>query len=231
VVQSYTITSFDAGTYTMPPFSIGTIGGVLKTNEVTLQVETVKVDTTKGIYDIKQPLAVTYTFWDWLRDNWLWVAISLLGVALIAGLIWYYRKRPEKEVVIEAAKPGIPAHTLAVSKLKELREKKSWQQGEVKQYYIELSDILREYIEKRYMIKTHEKTTDEIFAGLKYIDIAKENKNILRQILTLSDLVKFAKEKPLPVENEECMDNAVIFVLETQGAVPAESAEGGKTHV
>ena len=155
----------------------------------------------------------------------------MLGVALIAGLIWYYRKRPEKEVVIEAAKPGIPAHTLAVSKLKGLREKKLWQRGEVKQYYIELSDILREYIEKRYMIKTHEKTTDEIFAGLKYIDIAKENKNILRQILTLSDLVKFAKEKPLPVENEECMDNAVIFVLETQGAVPAESAEGGKTHV
>ncbi|HAL82542.1 MAG TPA: hypothetical protein DCO83_10150 [Mucilaginibacter sp.] len=56
VSQTYTITSFDAGTYTVPQFAFGTKAGVLKTNELTLQVETVKVDTTKAIYDIKQPL-------------------------------------------------------------------------------------------------------------------------------------------------------------------------------
>jgi len=231
VVQSYTITSFDAGTYTLPSLAIGTVGGVLKTNELTLQVETVKIDTTKGIYDIKQPLAVSYTFWDWLKDNWLWVALSLVTLAAIGGLIWYYRKQPRKEVITELAKPGIPPHVLAVSKLKELREKKLWQQGEVKQYYIELSDILREYIEKRYLIKTHEKTTDEIFAGLRHMDIPKENKNTLRQILMRSDLVKFAKEKPLPAENEESMENAVIFVLETQEKLATENAEGSNTHV
>ena len=231
VIQSYTITSFDAGTYTLPAFSIGSVSGVLKTNELTLQVETVKVDTTKGIYDIKQPLAVTYTFLDWLRDNWLWVALPLLGVLLAGGLIWYYRTRPKKEAVVEVVKPGVPPHIIAVNKLKELREKKLWQQGEVKQYYIELSDVLREYLEKRYAIKTHEKTTDEIFAGLKRIDITGENKNTLHQILTLSDLVKFAKEKPLPAENEQSMDNAIIFVLGTQQAQAAVNMEGGKTHV
>src|SRR5260221_11581355 len=90
VIQSYTITSFDAGTYTIPSFAFGTTGGVVKTNELTLQVETVKVDTTKAIYDIKQPLAVTYTFFDWLRDNWYWVALGLLGILVIVGLIWYF---------------------------------------------------------------------------------------------------------------------------------------------
>ena len=96
VIQNYTITSFDAGTYTIPPFSIGTTVGVLKTNELTLQVETVKVDTTKAIYDIKQPLAVTYTFFDWLKDNWLWVALGVAVVLGIIGLIWYLTKRPKK---------------------------------------------------------------------------------------------------------------------------------------
>src|SRR5882762_8502073 len=69
ITQSYTITSFDQGTYTIPSYSIGSAAGVLKTNELTLMVQTVKVDTTKAIYDIKQPLAVSYTFWDWLKDN------------------------------------------------------------------------------------------------------------------------------------------------------------------
>jgi hypothetical protein len=230
VIQSYTITSFDAGTYTLPPFSLGTTGGVLKTNELTLHVETVKVDTTKSIYDIKQPLAVNYTFFDWLRDNWLWVVLPLLGILLIIGLIWYYRKQPKKDVIVAVAKPGLPPHIIAINKLKELREKKLWQQGEVKQYYIELSDIIREYLEKRYVIKTHEKTTDEIFASLKYMNIDRENKNMLRKILMLADLVKFAKEKPLPAENEQCIENAITFVLETQQEL-TENIEGGKAHV
>ena len=78
ITQSYTITCFDAGTYTIPGFAIGTNNGALKTNELTLQVQTVKVDTTKAIYDIKQPLVVSYSFFDWLEDNWLlgWLAIG-----------------------------------------------------------------------------------------------------------------------------------------------------------
>jgi hypothetical protein len=232
VIQSYTITSFDAGTYTIPPFSVGTPGGVLKTNELTLQVETVKVDTTKAIYDIKQPLAVSYTFLDWLKDNWLWVALGVVVVLGIIGLIWYLTKRPKKEVVVEAVEqPGLPPHVIAINKLKELRERKLWQEGEIKQYYIELSDILREYLEKRYVIKTHEKTTDEIFDSLKRISITAENRKILKDILVLSDLVKFAKEKPLPPENEQCMDNAIRFVSATQQDELPKNKEGVKADV
>jgi hypothetical protein len=231
VIQSYVITSFDAGTYTIPSFAFGTTGGILKTNELTLQVETVKVDTTKAIYDIKQPLAVSYTFFDWLSDNWIWVISAVIVILLVAGLIYYLRNRPKSEPVIKVKKREIPAHIIALNKLKELRDKKLWQQGQVKQYHIELSDILREYLEKRYLIKTHEKTTDEIFAGLKYLDIAEENKNTLRLVLMLADLVKFAKEKPLPNENEQSMDNAISFVLKTQQVEQLVNTEGGKVDV
>jgi hypothetical protein len=228
VTQSYIITSFDAGTYTVPPLSFGTTGGVLKTNELTLQVISVKVDTTKGIYDIKQPMMVSYTFFDWLRDNWMWVALGIIVILLIGGGIWYLTKRPKNIPVFREVKPVIPAHTIALSKLQQLRDKKLWQQNEIKQYHSELSDVLREYLEKRYQVKTQEKTTDEIFAGLKHMAIADENRNKLRQILVLADLVKFAKEKPIPAENEQSMDSAVSFVVNTQQApIVPDKTEGG----
>ena len=231
VTQSFTVTCFDAGTYAIPSFSFGSKSGVLKTNELTLDVQSVKVDTTKSIYDIKQPLAVSYTFMDWLRDNWYLVVIPIIVVLLIIGLIWYLRKRPKRALPVVAPKPGLPFYTITLNQLKELKDKKLWQQNEVKQYYSELSDVLREYLEKRYQIKTQEKTTDEIFDGLKIVDLAPENKEMLRQLLKLSDLVKFAKEKPLPIENEESIEKAIDFVLKTQQAVVSANHRPSATSV
>lgn len=232
VTQSYIITSFDKGTYTIPSYSIGSAAGVLKTNELTLMVQTVQVDTTKAIYDIKQPLAVSYTLWDWLKDHWVWVVIGLAVIAAIGGIIWYLKKRPKVEKAVKEVRPDVPAHTIALSKLQQLRDKKLWQQDSMKEYHSELSDIIREYLEKRYVIKTHEKTTDEIFAALKYMDIANEYRVKLNQVLILADLVKFAKERPLPVDNELSMENAMSFVLKTQQVIELpQQAEGGSERV
>jgi hypothetical protein len=232
VTQTYTLTSFDQGSYTIPSYAIGSAAGVLKTNELTLMVQTVQVDTTKAIYDIKQPLAVSYTFFDWLKDHWIWVVLGLAVVAGIVYLVWYLRKRPKVEKPVVEMKPDVPPHAIAINKLQQLRDKKLWQQGSIKEYHSELSDILREYLEKRYVIKTHERTTDEIFAALRYMDIANDYRTKLTQVLILADLVKFAKEKPLPVDNELSMENALTFVLKTQQA-PAmpQQAEGGSTRV
>ena len=225
ITQSIVITCFDAGSYTIKPFSFGTSGGVLTTGDLTLQVQTVKVDTTKAIYDIKQPMAVSYTFWDWLKDHWLWVLIGLIIGLAIAGLIWYLKTRPKNEPVIRIVKPVIPLYTITLNKLQELRDKKLWQNNQVKQYYIELSDVLREYLEKRYTIKTYEKTTDEIFDELRYVEIRDDDRNKLRQILVLADLVKFAKEQPAPAENEQGMDNAVNFVNSTKQVEQSKNTE------
>lgn len=232
VTQSYTITSFEPGSYRLPAFKIASENTVTETNELTLDVETVKVDTTKSIYDIKQPMQVDYTWLDWLHDNWYWIAGPLVIALLIAGLIIYLRKRPKPAPTIKQESAlAKSAHAKALEHLEELRGKQLWQQGEVKQYYVELSDILREYVGERYLIKTQEKTTDELFDGLRHILIKDEDRKKLRQVLTLADLVKFAKEKPTPAENEESIEVATEFVVNTQETIAAANDEGGQTHV
>lgn len=233
VIKSYIITSFDQGTYTIPSYNIGSSAGVLTTPQLTLMVQTVKVDTTKAIYDIKQPIAVTYNFFDWLKDHKWWVLLAAFIIGAGLYLFFYLKNKPKQVKEVKPVEPAVPAHVMALTKLQQLRERKLWQQEAVKEYHSELTDILREYLERRYEIKTHERTTEEIIASLKHMAISNEYRLKLNEVLTLADLVKFAKAKPLPVDNELSMENAIAFVNKTQetAQLPPQPAEGGTQRV
>src|SRR5690606_17405540 len=133
-----------------------------------------------------------------------------------AGALWFYLKKRQKTPVptpVEPA-PDIPPHELALGKLTALRDQKLWQQGAVKPYHSELSDILRDFLQRRYRIPAMEQTTDEIFTALAATDLPDRQKARLRQVLTLADLVKFAREQPLHTDNEQSMAQAIEFVKE-----------------
>jgi len=210
ISHNYTITGFDAGTYTVPQYTFHTKTEAYTTDSLVIQFKPVAVDTTKAFYDIKQPLTVNYTFWDWLMDHWMWVLGGLIVVLLAVAATYYWVNRPKKEEV--KPEPALPLHVIFINRLNELRAKNLWQQEQYKQYYIELTDILRDYIEIRYTVQAHEQTTDEILTSLHRKDMPQEARAKLKEILVLADLVKFAKEKPLPAENEQSMDKAINFV-------------------
>jgi len=212
--RAYTITSFDAGIQTIPSFTFTTAEGELKTESLPLQVQAVAVDTTKAVYDIKQPLTVTYGLLDWLKDNAVLVSLGIVVLLLIIGLWYYIRKRKKDSPVVVQVEPSVSAYERALSKLKLLEDQELWQKDQVKLYHSELTDIIREFLEKRYQIRAMEQTSDEIFACLSHMEIPEQNWNRLRQVLTLADLVKFAKEKPLNTDNEQSMENAISFVKE-----------------
>ena len=228
ITRSYTLTAFDAGTYHIPPYTIHTKNGDFITDSLILRVNTVKVDTTKAIYDIKQPLSVTYTFFDWLRDNWGWVALGIGILLLIAGVIYYFKTKPKNAPVPQVVKVTTPPHIIALGKLTELKSKNLWQNGQFKEYHSELTDVLREYLESRYNIKAHEQTTDEIMNSLRYAGIPADNREKLHQMLVLADLVKFAKEKPIAADNENSMENAISFVTETRKPEPQRGNREGE---
>lgn len=231
--QTYMVTAFDEGTDTIPPIPFILGKDTFKTQPLILKVKTVKVDTTKPFYDIKQPIVVKYNIFDWFRDNWQWV-LAFITLALIGFIVYLYlknKKKPETgEPVIK--QPDLPVHTIALNKLGELRDRKLWQQNQPKEYHIELTDIVREYIEQRFHVKTHEKTTDEILSGLRNAGITPDNWARLQQTLSLADLVKFAKLTPAPAENEQSMDDAIGFVTDTRQVYePPAHKEGGTENV
>ncbi len=213
------ITSFDSGYWAIPPFEFHMEGDTTDylTEPLLLQVGTIEIDTTLAIKDIKPPYSEEYTWIDWLKDN-MYVVYAAVGVlALLILLIWLYRRaknKPVPEIIVEV--PKVPAHITALEKLEKLKSEKLWQEGKLKQYHISLSDIVREYIENRFKIPALEQTTDEILFGFRSIAIDSESFGKLRQLLIIADLVKFAKEHPLPNENEMSMNNAFDFVNGTK---------------
>jgi hypothetical protein len=229
ISKGYVITSFDAGLQMVPSLIFESGGQKYATEALPLEVKEVKVDTTKAIYDIKQPLSVSYTFLDWLRDEWLRIVLAFVGLAALAGAWYYYKKVIKQKPVVKKAEPLVPAHKIALDQLNALRDKKLWQQGKVKGYYSEMTDIVRIYLEKRYQIHAQEQTSDEILTALKGMKLSAESRASLKEILLLADLVKFAKAQPVAQENEQSLDLAIRFINGTQATerITAEPLDKG----
>ncbi len=230
LVRQLTITSFEPGTYNIPSFTVSTGSQKANTQPATLEFTNVAVDTSKAFYDIKQPMQVEYGILDWLRDNWHWILLAIVAIAAAIAAFIYLRKRPRKAAVPLSPKPSESEDARALRRLNELKNRSLWQTGEVKLYYSELTDILREYLEARFGIQTMEKTTAEIFTSMRQIkNISQDNKAELRQILEVADLVKFAKGSPLPEENKAHLEYAIEFVNKSRRA--AEITEKEQGHV
>jgi hypothetical protein len=223
--QHITITSFDSGYYQVPFFRFQINGDTMSTEEeLFIDVQPMEVDTAKAIFDIKAPIEEPFSFTDWLKDNWIWLVAILVAILIIVAVIRYLKNKPEP--IIEEVVPEIPDYVIALDKLTTLKNQQLWQGGKVKAYHSEISEIVREYIERRYKIPALENTTDEIMQGLRFQTIQPDQLARLKQVLALADLVKFAKEQPLPNENEMSINNAVDFVNSTkQIMVPKEDAE------
>jgi hypothetical protein len=218
--KKITITSFDSGYYEIPYFEFTINGGLFQTGPMYIEVQPMEVDTAEAIFDIKDPIEEPFSFIDWLKEHWVWVAIIL--ILLIGGylLIRYLKNKPEK--IIEEIEPETPPHIISLRKLQKLKEDKLWQAGKVKQHHSEISEIIREYIEKRYLINALENTTDEIMQGLRFHSIQPDLLTKLNQILSLADLVKFAKEQPIASENDVSLLNAVDFIKGTRQVIQTE---------
>jgi len=215
--QNLTVTSFDSGYYALPPFRFvykvkdDTVLHFVETSPLLLGVHTVEVDTTKAFKDIKMPIAAPYT----LREALPWIILGL-GVVLISYLLFYYfRKKKHNEPVFKTRKPKLSPFQIAFDALETLRFKKLWQNGKVKKYHTELTDILRSYISEKFGIPALEMTTDEIVENIDATPVNEQAKAKMKDIFVLADLVKFAKAQPLPLENDLSLNNAMDFVKET----------------
>ena len=214
--QTVTVTAFDSGSFVFPALPFYTNDSILlgTTNPLPFEVTTVSVDTTLAIKDIHQPIKVPLTFKEVLPYILAVLAVALL-VALIVFLIMHYAKKEKPKKVREKVVPKEKAHIIALSRLEALRKKKLWEAGEIKNYYSELTDIIRDYMENRWQFGAMEMVTPEIMAELERLHLSPENREMMRQILDTADLVKFAKWQPMPTDHDRCFKDAVGFVSAT----------------
>ena len=225
LIKKYKLTSFDSGSYTIPKQSIYIWNQPYYTDSIKIDVATVAVDTLKQkMYPIKAIYGEPYTFDDFKSYLW-WI----LGIVAILGIILYFvfrKKETEEEIIAK-----IPPYQLAVSRLKELDEKQLWQKNKIKQYYIELTDIVRTYIERELNIPALESTTDELletitdFNTSSSLQIPDDVLKKLQKLLRESDLVKFAKYKPLSNEIELHRNAAGFVIDEIKTVTPEEEDE------
>jgi hypothetical protein len=210
-----TITSYDSGYFIIRPLAFIVNKDSSRKHEteaLLLEVHTLSVDTTQAIKDIKGPLDTPFT----LKEAIPYIIGGLLAILIILLVVYLVRKYKKKPVVVEEKVIIIPPHLVALNKLEELKQKKLWQQGLVKEYHSELSEIIRNYIELRFNLPALEQTSDEIVKSFRSVGIEEENKGKLKQLLFLADLVKFAKEQPVAAENELSFNNAFDFVNNTK---------------
>ncbi len=195
--RKYILTSFDSGRYMIPKQSVLIDDVSHLTDSIFIEVANVAVDTIKQkMYPIKSIQKEPYTFDDFKKYLW-W----LLGLLLLIAVIVYFVKR--KKPTEEEIKEKIPPFELAKQRLKALDDKNLLQQNRIKLYYIELTDIVRSFIEKDLNIPALESTTDELietitdFNDSSNLNIPKDTVIKLKLLLQEADLVKFAKSKPL----------------------------------
>jgi len=216
VINKYLVTSFDSGFYQVPPVyaEMPAENGLKRfySDYSLLEVIRVKIapaDTAAAIFDIIEPYRAPLTIGEILP----WVLIVILAVSIVWGISRLIRKLFRKKEEVAPAKNPDPAHVIAFRDLEKLREQKLWQKGEVKLYYTRLTEILRQYLENRYGVYSLELTTSETLDELVKSGFKKdETYQQLKTILNGSDLVKFAKYKPDPSENELHFEKSWEFV-------------------
>ena len=226
--QYLTLTSFEDSLFYIEPLAFVSGNDTVWSESLMLNVvQPFEMDSTDmSITDIKGIYKAPIWWWGILR--WVLLALAIVGVG-VGGyyLITYLRSRYSGAPATDTpTEPLRPAEEVALEKLDAIREEKIWQSGQVKEYHTQLTDVVREYIARRFEVSSTEQTSDETLRAMRgLLTDKKELYDSLRKMLTLADLVKFAKWTTTPDENELSLRSAYTFVKETTIQRIEENAE------
>lgn len=228
--RDITLQAFDPGTYQLPAILYVVGSDTLRSKEtLTLTVDSIKVDPQGKIKDFKPVAEAPFKLLDWVPDFisdywWAWLAgLLLLAFGLYAYFKWYKKGiNPLKPV-----KKRLPPYEEAMQALSNLKSRNLWQNGQEKEYYTALTDILRVYIDRRFGINAVEMTSTQIMDKIRQNEDAHIAKEQLNNVLEIADFVKFANMHTLADDNEIAFQRAVNFVEQTK-PLPQPNEEEGK---
>jgi len=222
LIKKYGLTQFDSGRYVIPSVQILIDKKPYLSDSIRVEVANVKVDTLQQkMYDIKDITTADGGIGDW----WKYILALVIILAIGAFIYWYVKKHQKKKIEEEVYKTPIEK---ATSLLNNLEQKELVQKGEIKEYYSELTDIARNYIEEAIHIPAMESTTSELIEAIraasskKKMTLTPETVENLERVLRQADLVKFAKSKPLEFEITDDRNKIQKVILTLDNAIPTE---------
>lgn len=217
--QTLTITSFCDSLFLISPLPFANGEDTFYTESLALNViQPFEMDSSdNAITDIKPIYKAPIWWWGIFRWVLLVLVLAGIGVGIYYMVKWLRKHRQQAEIVAENPELLRPADEVALEKLDKIKDAKIWQQGRLKEYHTELTDVVREYISRRFEVSSQEKTSEEILREIK--PLLAEQKDLFGQLgemLRLADLVKFAKWNALPDENERSLQSAYKLVRSTR---------------
>ena len=213
---AYTLAIYETGSFEIPSVTVGYRGGGVQAGSVQTQEHSVRVESTlsedsEDILDIKGPLEIPRSLW----SLWPWIAAAL---GLAALVILYLRRRGGGSPSAVSRKPRLPPYDEAYQALCRLRDSGLLEEGRLKTYFTRLSEIIRRYLERRYLIQAMESTTTQVLDQLR--KMALDELNLFRDFFPCCDLVKFAKYAPSVPEQERVTQLAFRILEATRPAEP-----------
>lgn len=212
--QEVWITGFDSGLYSVPSIPLKVQGEGIEPywvapDSLAVHVMTLPVDTTAAFRDIKDIIPAPFSWRPWL--------IGLLIALILAALAyWIYRRWKHRGAPApRPAETGLPLHEQTLKKLEALEAEQWWQKGEVKKYYVELTEILRQYLEQRFQLAALERTTEELVQKMADHGELRAYREDLGRVLRNADLAKFARASLSPEDHKVSMEKARDFVRST----------------
>jgi len=145
------------------------------------------------------------------RRTWPRIVAWIGGAIVLAGFVVYLIRRPR------AALPPRPAHEIAMEALRALAAKDLIAKGQIEPFFVEVTRIVRDYIEWAFGLRAPEQTTEEFLTNITSAPVVAKYQDVLEPFLTAADEVKFARAAPAPSTIQRTFDTARDFILESSG--------------
>jgi len=213
----YILSVWDTGLVVIPTIAVNifkpdsTLDFVVNTDSIEINVVSIVAKTgSQSMRPIKGPVPVSRR----------WPMTTIILVLLLAGILYglyviYGKRMPTEHIEVETVQSSKPADEMALEKLNHLKGSKYLQRGEIKEFYVQLSYILREYVENSVYIKTLEMTTEQIKQYRSVIPFDRDQLGIWMDILQRADLSKYAKSDPEKMICHEDLAAGETFVKNT----------------
>lgn len=196
---------------------------VLTVAPVSIRVESVLAKAGKDADDLKPPKGVIG-----YRSLMPWIIAAVVLALAVFGVLWWRRRRARRAAALAlAGMPAVPPADAARTALAELLASGLLEAGELKAFYVALSDVLRRYLEGRFLVPALDRTTSELLGELRRTEGLARHFTELRLFLETSDLVKFAKFSPTGEDATADMARVRAFVETTAPVATTDDKKAG----